>query len=216
MSGSGQALQARVTDTSPSLSFAVTFDYRCPFARNAHEHVVTALSAGAPWNVEFLPFSLSQAHVEDGGLPVWDDPSQRPGLLAGEVGIVVRDRFPEAFPKVHLALFALRHDEGKDLRDERAVAEVLAAAGLDPAEVLAEVRDGWPLEAYRKAHEAAVAEHQVFGVPTFIVGDAAVFVRLMTRPKGDAALARATVEHVLDLVTGHPELNEFKHTTIPR
>lgn len=205
-----------MTETSPPLSFAITFDYRCPFARNANEHVLTAVAAGTPWNVEFLPFSLSQAHVEDGGLPVWDDPAQRPGLLAGEVGIVVRDRFPEAFPRVHLGLFALRHDEGRDLRDEAAVVEVLERAGLDPAAVLAEVREGWPLEAYRKAHESAVAEYQVFGVPTFIVGGAAVFVRLMTRPNGDPALARETIQRVLDLATRHPELNELKHTTIPR
>ena len=31
--------------------FAVTFDYRCPFARNAHEAVVTGLREGRDWNV---------------------------------------------------------------------------------------------------------------------------------------------------------------------
>jgi len=39
-----------------SLTFAVTWDYRCPFARNAHEHVLTALDAGADWDVRFVPF----------------------------------------------------------------------------------------------------------------------------------------------------------------
>ena len=29
-----------------TLSFGVTFDYRCPFARNAHEHLVAGLQAG--------------------------------------------------------------------------------------------------------------------------------------------------------------------------
>jgi hypothetical protein len=46
--------------------------------------------------------------------------------------------------------------------------------------------------------------------------DDAVFVRLMNRPFGDAALATSTVERVLDLLGGWPELNEFKHTAIPR
>ena len=54
----------------------------------------------------------------------------------------------------------------------------------------------------------------VFGVPTFIVGDHAVFVRLMARPEGDADAARATVERVLGLITDHPDLNEFKHTRL--
>ena len=68
----------------------------------------------------------------------------------------------------------------------------------------------------REEHEAAVTRHSVFGVPTFIAGDEAVFVRLMTRPRGDNALARATIDRVLDLLVGHTDLNEFKRTTIPR
>ena len=54
----------------------------------------------------------------------------------------------------------------------------------------------------------------VFGVPTFIVGDAAVFVRLMSRPAGDAALAQRTIEGVLDLFDTMPDLNEFKYTKL--
>ena len=56
----------------------------------------------------------------------------------------------------------------------------------------------------------------MFGVPTFIAGGQAVFVRVMDRPGGDAERARVTVERILDLLTGWPELNEFKRTSIPR
>jgi hypothetical protein len=38
----------------------------------------------------------------------------------------------------------------------------------------------------------------------------------MTRPEGDASLARMTIEHVLELLVIHPEINEFKHTSISR
>ena len=34
------------------LSFGVTFDYRCPFARNGHEHLVEGLKGGADWELE--------------------------------------------------------------------------------------------------------------------------------------------------------------------
>ncbi len=197
-------------------SFAVTWDYRCPFARNAHEHLITALRSGVEWDVAFVPFSLDQAHVADGDEPVWEHPERFPGLLANAAGVVVRDRFPEAFLDVHEALFAARHDRALDLRDADVVAATLDAAGMDGAAVLAEVEDGWPLETIRKEHEAAVDRHQVFGVPTFVVGDRAVFVRLMVRPEGDVALATTTIERVLDLVTGWAHLNEFKHTSIPR
>ncbi|HEY6430072.1 MAG TPA: hypothetical protein VIX84_22810, partial [Acidimicrobiales bacterium] len=59
-------------------------------------------------------------------------------------------------------------------------------------------------------------ERHVFGVPTFLTEDNAVFVRLMNRPAGDGALATATIERLLDLTAGWPELNEFKHTSILR
>ena len=60
-----------------------------------------------------------------------------------------------------------------------------------------------------------VASHNVWGVPTFLVGDRAVFVRLLHTPDGDADLAIGTVERVLEQIDW-PILNEFKHTSIPR
>ena len=197
-------------------SFAVTYDYRCPFARNAHEHIVAGLEAGAQWDVEFVPFSLSQVHVEEGGTPVWDDPAKAADLLAVEASLVVAERQPEHFLAAHVALFGARHDDGGDLRDEQVVTGALRRAGVDATAVMAEVSAGWARDLFRKRHEAAVADHQVFGVPTFIAGDRAVFVRLMTRPLGDADAARATIDHVVSLLVGHPELNEFKHTSIER
>ena len=196
--------------------FSVNWDYRCPFARNAHEHVVAALQDGAPYEVEFVPFSLNQAHVAEGGTPVWDDPERDLDLLAGQVGIVVRDKFPAQFLHAHLALFALRHDKNGDLRDRAALSSVLQSEGIDPARVFEEIKSGWPLDELRKSHEAAVADHLVFGVPTFVAGDQAAFVRIMTRPANDPALARATVQRILDLLENHVELNEFKRTSIPR
>ncbi len=193
---------------------AATWDYRCPFARNLHEHLVTALQAGAAWEVEFLPFSLDQVHVEPGRPDVWDAPTA--ALLALQVGVVVRDRFPGSFPAVHLALFAARHDEAGDLRDEAVLREVLGRNGVDADAVFAHVGDGWPLERVRLDHEASVRGHQVFGVPTVIADGRAAFVRLLDRPEGDAGLAVRTVERVVDLVRGWPELNELKHTTVSR
>jgi hypothetical protein len=96
------------------------------------------------------------------------------------------------------------------------VADILGSNGVDATAVLAEVDEGRVLDEFRRAHEDAVKSHQVFGVPTFIVGERAVFVRLMTRPGSDGALARTTVEHVLALIDDHPELNEFKHTSLDR
>ncbi|MGO9558017.1 MAG: DsbA family protein [Acidimicrobiales bacterium] len=197
-------------------AFTVTWDYRCPFARNAHEHLVAALEAGAPFDVTFLGYSLSQGHLEEGETPVWDEPSKDSGILAMQAGMVVRDKLPEKFLKVHRALFALRHDDSGDLRDKVAISRVLEEHGVDADFVFAEIESGWPLEVFHKEHDAGVDGNDVWGVPTFIIGDRAVFVRLMTRPDGDGVTGRRTIERVLQLLVDMPELNEFKHTTIPR
>jgi 2-hydroxychromene-2-carboxylate isomerase len=199
-----------------TLAFAVSWDYRCPFARNAHEHLVEGLRSGADWDVTFVPFSLNQVHVQEGDPDVWDDPTKASALLAMEVGIVVRDKFPDQFLDVHHALFTARHEEGRDIREEAILREILTERGVDADKVFTEIADGWPVEQFRKEHEAAAGDHKVWGVPTFIQGDQSVFVRLMTRPAGDGALATKTVERVVDLLNGFPELNEFKHTSIPR
>lgn len=205
-----------MTASQPELTFSLNFDYRCPFARNANEHVVTALGAGAPWSVEFAPFSLSQAHVPEGEPPVWEVPDRRADLLAIAAGVVVRDRFASLFPAAHVALFAARHDRAADLRDPSVVRDALSGAGVDPDAVFAELEAGWPYDTVRTEHERWVSDHQAFGVPTFVVGEHAAFVRVMTRPGGDAKLAERTITRILDLLVDAPELNEFKHTSIPR
>ena len=53
-------------------AIAVTFDYRCPFAYNGNAAVVAALRAGSDIEFRFTPFSLDQAHIEEGETPVWD------------------------------------------------------------------------------------------------------------------------------------------------
>ena len=196
-------------------SFSVNWDYRCPFARNAHEHLVTGLRGGAEWEVTFRVFSLDQAHVDEGGTPVWDEPDRYPALTANLAGVVVRDRMPEQFLDVHAALFSARHDRSLDLRDRSVLVQVLDDAGVDGSAVVAEVDDGWPLEVLRREHSDAVERLHVFGVPTFITTADAVFVRLMDRPHGDVDLAVSTIARVLDLLSGWPELNEFKHTVLP-
>jgi protein-disulfide isomerase-like protein with CxxC motif len=200
---------------STPLSFAVTWDYRCPFARNGHEHILDGLEAGAEWDVTFVPYFLNQGMGTE-GQDTWEDPAHQADLLSLAAGVVTRDRFPEHFLAVHRSLFTARHDEAGDLRDRAVVRDALARGGVDADAVLVEVDAGWPAKVVRAEHERGVEEFDVFGVPTFIVGDDAVFARLMNRPEGDGALARNTIDRVLDLLSDHPELNEFKHTRLSR
>ena len=197
-------------------AFAVTWDYRCPFARNGHSHVVAGLRAGAPWDVTFVPFSLGQVHVAEGEPDIWSHWQDDSGLLALQAGVVVRDKFADRFLDVHEALFALRHDHGGQLREEAQIRTVLEEQGVDADIVFDEIAAGGPIATVQAAHEAVAQGQNVWGVPTFIVEDRAVFVRLMDRAGEDPTPSVASVERVLDLLTGWPELNELKHTSIPR
>lgn len=198
-----------------TVAFALTFDYRCPFARVAHKHVMAALRDGADLDVTWVPFSLKQVHVGEGEPDIWERPDDDSGLLALQAGIAVRDHDPDHFLAVHEGLFDARHAHGLDLRDPAVVKDVLAEAGADVDKVVALIGEGQLIETIRREHHDAVDRHRVWGVPTFIAGDRAVFVRLM-EPPVDAADARRTVDRLLDLVIGWPELNEFKATSIPR
>jgi 2-hydroxychromene-2-carboxylate isomerase len=195
--------------------FAITFDYLCPFARNASEVVVRALEAGAPFEVDFRAFSLSQVHLEEGARPVWEAERPPSGVLALQWGLAVRDGLPDGFHAAHLALFAARHDQGRDLNDPEVLRDAMAAAGLEPDEVEKLVAGGGPAGALAADHTWAVEEHRGFGVPTFVTGQRAVFVRLMQRPASPAG-ARSTLERLLAVVDDWTDLNELKATRIPR
>lgn len=196
--------------------FALTWDYRCPFARIASDLVVTGLLDGADWDVQFVPFSLGQAHVEEGDPDIWDTPERDSGLLALQAAVIVRDIFPDEFPGIHKAIFDARHKQGARIDDEEVLRHIVDAGGASSTVVFERVAKGEGLEIVRKEHEAAVANHGVWGVPTFIVGTRATFVRLMKDSDGDGPAAIATVERVIDLMADWPDLNEFKNTSVER
>ena len=191
------------------MRFGITFDYLCPFTRNANEAVMNGIDAGKQWRPRYMAFSLVQVHIDEGQPNVWDAPEDKPGVLALQWAIAVRDHHPEAFPAVHRALFAARHDHGHDISNGAVVREAIAGAPVDPDEVAEHVASGIPLETLAREHTEAVNDWRVFGVPTFLVDDHATFIRFMSRGDVD------DLERALDLLAWS-SLNEFKRTTVPR
>ncbi len=83
-------------------------------------------------------------------------------------------------------------------------------------QVFARIDDGSALATVRAEHEGFAESHDVWGVPTFIVDDQAVFIRFMHRATdgADPAASISTIERAVDLI-GWTDLNEFKHTAVP-
>jgi len=191
------------------MQFGITFDYLCPFARNAAEAVLNGVEEGRDWQPRYVAFSLSQVHTADEDPDVWDKPNGKSGVLALQWGLAARDYFPDVFPAVHRALFAARHDLGKDINSEQVVRDAVSSGGADADALSAIVASGAPLEALAVDHLEAAGEWDVFGVPTFLAGDDATFVRFMNRGDVD------DLQRVLDML-GWSNLNEFKRTRIAR
>lgn len=192
-------------------SIAVTFDYRCPFAYNGNAAVIAAVRDGVDLDARYVPFSLDQAHIDEGAPPVWEREAATwgTGVLALLYGIAVRDAFAEQFEDAHLALFAARHDKGLKLGHEDVLRDAVTSAGLDADAVAAEVWSGRPLATLAREHTEAVTRWGVWGVPTFIEGDDAAFVRFMERGRVD------DLERMLELMSW-TRFNEFKRPTVPR
>jgi hypothetical protein len=192
-------------------SFSITYDYLCPFARNANEMVVEALGRGADLDVSFVPFSLKQAHADEDDIAQWELGLDElgTGVLALLWSIAVRDNYPDLFLEFHVSLFNARHDYGSDINDESVIASVVEAAGLDPVKIRDRVASGVPARKLGAEHSGATEDYAVFGVPTFMQGDEAVFVRFMERHE------MQDLERVLEMLKW-TNLNEFKRTSIDR
>jgi hypothetical protein len=192
-------------------SVSITYDYLCPFARNANETVVEMIREDVAWDVTFIPFSLTENHDQDGTVRQWDLPVDRvgSGVLALLWSIAVRDGFSNSFLAFHTELFSARHDNAADINDQTVLEAAAVAVGIDPWAIQSLVETGVPAKTLAAEHTGAVEEHGVFGVPTFIHGDEAVFVRFMDRHQS------ADVERVLDMLSWR-NLNEFKRTSIER
>jgi DSBA-like thioredoxin domain-containing protein len=196
-------------------AFEVSYDYLCPFAHIGHEHLVEALRADTGWDVTFTPWTLRQVHKDEHAPDVWDDPAKRDDLLAMESSIVVRDTWPEQFFDVHLALFRARHDRGIRLSTRAEVAGVLAEAGADVDAIFGAVDAGGPRKELAAAWRRLVDQSDHFGVPTFLAGGEAVFVRLMQRPTSPKDAVSA-IESIVTMLVDDTRLNEFKRTKIAR
>lgn len=89
-------------------------------------------------------------------------------LMRAATGLQLRE--PARFAPYVDAMYDAMFGQPRDLREEQALAEVLAAAGFAPAQILALAADPEVKQALIKNTEEAVARG-VFGAPTFFVGE---------------------------------------------
>jgi hypothetical protein len=194
-------------------NFDVSYDYRCPFAKNIHLHLVTALRAGADFRVNFVPWTLSQGYKDDGAPDVWNDPSRDSELLALAVSTSIRDQQPELFLVAHEALFRARHERAIRLVTMEEIEGVLTPLGVNTQKVRDDVATRRPHRVIGDSF-AQFERYEAFGVPTFVVNGDATFVRYMTGPSDNPQDSIKMLDALVSMMELEPELNEFKHTRV--
>jgi 2-hydroxychromene-2-carboxylate isomerase len=195
-------------------SFDLSYDYRCPFAKNIHLHVLKALEAGANFDVNFVPWTMSQGYQDEGAPGVWNDPSFDAEHLSLAASVSVRDQQPGLFLAAHEALFRARHEQAIRLVTIEEIDSVLRPLGVDVEQVRADIESRRPHEVIGKCFEE-FSTYEAFGVPTFVVNGDATFVRYMVPPTDDGAESVKIIESLITLMALQPNLNEFKHTRLP-
>jgi hypothetical protein len=195
-------------------SFDLSYDYRCPFAKNIHLHVLKALEAGGDLDVNFVPWTLSQGGRAEGAPDVWNDPTFDGDHLALAVSVSIRDRQGDRFLAAHEALFRARHEQAIHLVTLDEIRDVLVPLGVDMPEVERDLESRRPHEVIGKSYEEFTT-YEAFGVPTFVVNGDATFVRYMTSPTDDGRASIKIIESLLTMMSGQSDLNEFKHTRLP-
>ena len=178
-----------------------------------HLHVISALRAGAPIDVTFAPWTLSQGHRVEGSPDVWENPEYDADLLALAAGVSVRDLQPELFLDAHEALFRARHEQAIRLATLAEVSSVLEPLGVDMKVVQDDLQTRRPHDVIAESHRR-FARFEAFGVPTFVVDEDATFVRYMKPPTDDAQASIDLVNSLVTLMAAQPEINELKHTRI--
>lgn len=194
--------------------FKISYDYRCPFAFNLHAHVITALRAGADFDVEFVPWTMSQGYRAHGSPDVWDDPKKDGDHLALAVSISIRDQQGDHFLDAHDALFRARHEDGLTLKSWDDIEAALRHIDLDMDRIRRDVASRRPFEVIGQNFKN-FESYEAFGVPTVVIDNDATFVRYMKGPTSNASESIELVTSLVSLISARSDLNEFKHTKVP-
>jgi len=192
------------------IDFDVFFDFLCPFVYRASVLLDgVARSGSRALNVNWRYFSLAQVNSKDEGWTVWDAPQIEPvkGRLAFKGAEAARRQ--GRFEDFRMPLLVARHRDRADIDDVKVIERVADESGLDLDRLRLDLADPTILERLARDHTAAVAEHGVFGTPTFLFpGGESAYVRLSDTIEGPAAVE--VFDRLLAVAAAEPRILEIK------
>lgn len=191
------------------MKFEVFFDYQCPFVYRAAEVIDAVRRSGRDLDVRWRYFSLTQVNSKNDGWTAWDAPASEHvrGRLAFQAAEAARRQ--GRFEEMHWRLLRARHRDRLDLDDRSVVEKIAAEANLDVDRFRGDLADGTILEPLAADHTAAVAEHGVFGTPTFVFPEGhAAYVRLAASAPDSGAVE--VFDRLVAVAASEPRILEIK------
>jgi len=197
------------------MKFDLYYDYLCPFVYRTSVLLQNVLDSGERRiDVRWRYFSLTQVNSKDVGWTIWDAPDAEPtrGRLAFKAAEAARRQ--EAFDRFHMPLLRARHVDRADIDDVAVLERVAEDSGLDLDLFRRDFADHTILAALARDHQEAVAEHGVFGTPTFVFeGGPAAYVRLSEAP--DPADSLGIFDRLVSIAAAEPRILEIKRPVKP-
>ena len=162
--------------------------------------------------IEWHSFPLEQVNsIQGPEWKLWEQPDdyRSRGLWALRAGEAARRQGQDAFDRFHIALLRARHEDGRDIADRVALAEVAREAGLDVGRFTRDLPDRRLLAAIGEDYTRGEEQHGVWGTPTLVLnGGRAAYLKMRPAPPSEEAVS--LFEGLFDLIHERPYVIEVK------
>jgi predicted DsbA family dithiol-disulfide isomerase len=206
---------SRILDAAPARKFDVYYDYLCPFVYRTSVLLQNVADSGErDLEIRWRYFSLTQVNSKDEGWTIWDAPESEHarGRLAFKAAEAARRQ--DGFDQFHMLLLRARHIDRVDIDDVTVLERVAEDSGLNLDRFRRDLADPTILAALERDHRGAVAEHGVFGTPTFVFSSGpAAYVRLSEAPEPADSLE--IFDRLLSIAADEPRILEVKRPVKP-
>jgi predicted DsbA family dithiol-disulfide isomerase len=204
-----------IRDAAPARRFDVYYDYLCPFVYRASVLLENVRDSGErSLEIRWRYFSLTQVNSKDEGWTIWDAPPSQ--LVRGRLAFSAAEaaRRQDGFDRFHMPLLRARHVDRLDIDDLAVVERVAEESGLDLERFRGDIADPTILATLERDHGEAVAEHGIFGTPTFLFsGGEAAYVRLSEAPAAPHSLG--VFDRLISIAAEEPGILEIKRPVKP-
>lgn len=186
---------------------SVLFDFRCPFSYLFFQYVQRCEKTLKLFN--FIPYPLSRSHFES-QQSYWREDFKVLGLNALLVANYVRQYSLNQYNELLAQLFSLKFKHFLNVDEEGSLVKAMLDLGMEE-KIIKKSQEKTNVDDFKKTVEFYKGTFDVFGVPTLVYHDKAVFVKLQRAPESETR-AETVIRQLISLVKDVPELAEFKHT----